>query len=471
MTPCQLPNQALPDRDQERERERRWNKPPTPSKPGTPERSYALTSAHLARHDGLGRRASYASPGSMSVDDDNSVRSRTTSLASGADSVRSKERGWNHPNPSLRPRNRTTSQPIFPGSPGSPWVTPERAGSTAGVSSRSSSRASLNNDHETAWPVVHERERNWGAPNPTWTHQSPGTLAPFSPHGSPSPITAVRARPRTGSMSGSPKADPGPSEVRFASTGKRTPLRHALSSPMMGGASPGSPSRLPMNAARSYTSPTPADRKSLVFPARPETPDSPDGPQTSVGLRRSPGDHVRLSSRFGWTFPRGKTILPPFETESSPEAPPRELPTEADALADQEELVPTRPTTPAEPPAVQPNTSLDDDQLLSPMEVPRPASQASLSVDTKRSHTPLLDAKLNGDVSPVSPRGTRGHKRTTTELNAAVGAIPPRVQNINKELAAATTSNAPRDEGGSQCEPSVPFLHYNIPYARFSGQQ
>jgi serine/arginine repetitive matrix protein 2 len=378
----------------------------------------------------------------MSIEDGVSVRSRRTSVASDAESSRSRERGWNQPNPHLRPpapRQRTSSGSAIPTSPGfgRPGMQ-SRADSANSSHSRSSSRVSfLESDREPAPPAVHERERNWNSPQPKWFHHSPGSRASKSPTSSEKQFSPAHAltepRTRAESLQPSPSLkNTSPSyRERVSSLGRRAALRHTLSSPQIGGASPTtSPSRLPVSSHRLNGSPFNLDRRSYTSPARAETPDLSD----YAPADQSPG----LSSRVAWRFPRSMTPLAPMEHEDSPERPPVDLPE-----ADEEELVPTRPTTP-----------LDEPHPFSKIGRPsRPPSRASLAIDTHRSRIPVISPQKHESLSPNSPRGSRGHKRASAEFSTAVGGIPPRVQKINAELTAAVKEA--EDEAKLQADEKV----------------
>ena len=99
-------------------------------------------------------------------------------------------------------------------------------------------------------------------------------------------------------------------------------------------------------------------------------------------------------SRFGWQFPRRKKPLPPLEFDlHSPEGHARPLHSRA---------------------------------LSSPSLTPgsRPSSRVSGSV--KASHIPVRSPHLSENNAGISSE-VKKHKRSTTELSAPVGGIPPQI--------------------------------------------
>jgi hypothetical protein len=364
-----------------------------------------------------------------------SFRSRTTSITSDVSVLRERERGWNQPNPKLRrvssgqvpvgsspasERIRTLSVPTPPGSPGynfprspgtlSPHASPgldrpfqqrRRTSSSLSFTSDSGSvgsRASVRTEEEEE---VHERERNWNNPQPKWMHTRRPSEDGTTPEGSPS----APVRTRTSSL----KTMKSPSFGNGIGLGtpKHAPvLRQALSSP-----------NVLLASAR--------QNNSHSSPARPFSFNSPSKPQPKTN------GTSRLPRR---TTPSRPSTLPSIA--SSPERISRQTSEETET-----EQAPTRPTTPVDS---RPSSRI---ALLNGRNTPESRIPIMSFTSPQKSPSPRKDRNRESLMafpepsSPSSP-SRRGHRRTTTEFSAAVGALRP---GINDEyLRPVSPSPAPK---------------------------
>ncbi|KAI0044998.1 hypothetical protein FA95DRAFT_1561637 [Auriscalpium vulgare] len=225
--------------------------------------------------------------------------------------------------------------------------------------------------------VVHERERNWNAVHPKWSHGRPvsplpanSTRAPLHPSPTPSPS---HSRVRTQSLGGrSPQAPPRiqPHHTRV----KRSPSQSSLNA---------SHQLLPR-----AVSPSPQPHRTDPRPSQPSPrPTSPLPSASSKANGAAKSSVPGFSSSFGWKFPRAPAQLPPLQLDDSS---------------------PERPSTPAQ----------------------RPSSRLGGSAG-RQSHIPVrspgkipkVENLREGEPSAFAKR----HKRANTEFAEANGAIPPRI--------------------------------------------
>ncbi|KAI0940568.1 hypothetical protein AcW1_003729 [Taiwanofungus camphoratus] len=380
-------------RERLRERERRWNHPPSQaagltgndraSPAHTLSRKISTTSLR-STDDGRSSRAS-------SVTSRSEYRERVKELE--GERNKEREREWNRPQSALsrsssslnlRERERTGSHPSRPDSAQS-FLSPARQtlhrhsslnsmSSSSRASSPASSVSSRQVEKEQELGVKHEiaqvRERNWNSPRPKWAQQSshhgrpaspmPNALSTsssqrHSPKGSTppkSPGDRQRARQRTDS-SASRKSAPLRGDANHISNSKdKTPPR--AKSPLLR-------SNVENKATEHVSESQPPVSNAAAEP-------NSESAQTS-GFR----------SRFGWSFPHNRTPLPPLELErDSPER--------------------SRPSS----------------------RLPVATNASHILVRSPRKANNASSATSHGDAAEYK----KGHRRSLTEFSDAVGAIP-----------------------------------------------
>ncbi|KAI0067171.1 hypothetical protein BV25DRAFT_1819465 [Artomyces pyxidatus] len=364
----------------------------SPRPPGTPHRdSYHY---HRASHSQTGsplpepsrsRRGSVVSL--RSVDSD--LSSRPSSIGSNAEyherlkdgekeRQHERERAWNKPAASRSSsslslhhsngRPHTHSHPTRPDSAQS-LLTPDR-NSFSRQSSRSTSpngsTHSRDTEPEEEVVVVHERERNWNAPHPKWSHGRPVSPMPSS------------------SLSHS--------RVRTQSLGGHSPQTPPLARPPAGRIKK-SPSQTSLNVPPHPVSPSPHSRhhdsRSMKHSPRAPSPLPPNsGKVNGKASSTVPG----FTSHFGWHFPRNRAQLPPLELDQSS---------------------PERPSSPAQRPSSRSSISSTSSVASRPSHIPVRSP----------GKVPKVESSKNGEAS----RYTKGHKRATTEFTEANGAVPPKI--------------------------------------------
>ncbi|KAI0266730.1 hypothetical protein BC834DRAFT_1032479 [Gloeopeniophorella convolvens] len=431
------------EKERQRERERAWNKP-SPSRvrinsqtsitnhstrPGSAQIKLTPETVRISREHSRPSSPSGSIQSHGSEDEEVAEPVHGRELNGGA--VHPKPNRHLHrsvsplPGPSSRSRTRSlqsnTAEPVVNGQVRSRHL--RRNSSISSLQSQDSSRASspagsvhdIGEDKEEE-EVVHERERNWGARQPKWTHTSTQKRAL-----SPNPA-ASHSRVRKQSLESDSSAPGGPPLTRSPNSH----LKHKRNVP----SASVPPQRLSPQPA-SLSPEIHKDSKHSVMPTSPRSP-QPNGRAHDKPMRVPPhlsprptspippangGADVKATqgsppytSRFGWQFPRSRPQLPEFGAETESSSPER-----------------------------------------SPSPVHRPPSH--LSGSTSRSHIPVrspgkvprVEMGKSGEAKPF----TRGHKRATTEFAEANGAIPPRIH----------FEPAPEPETESETEPEVAVEH------------
>lgn len=255
----------------------------------------------------------------------------------GSDKARERERMWNKPQSrrsssslsynSPNERNRTNSNPVRPDSArgfnridGRPvsWHSPGPIQGSTGYVSPSSSIGS-----EKGQRIEQERERNWNSPQPKWEYQVPRALSPLPP-----------SPPVPGSGYGRPPPDWDPNKQYDS------PSRSRHSSLTNG-------RRVSHERSRTSSLSDEFPPPKLHAPLRRAGTDGQIGrPHSPATSNNADEDGTKpATQRFGWTFPKRRTNLPPFEPDvESPQKRPStpETSRPSSRLSSRPSLIPMR---------------------------------------------------------------------------------------------------------------------------------
>jgi serine/arginine repetitive matrix protein 2 len=361
--------------DKNYERERQWNKPngrsPSQSKipgstrrvsQGSPSQNATIRPDVASPSRNVSRRASLASM--RSFEDGRS--SLGSSVSSSADCmytvhcmalwplltfwgikdrermsdmddelIKERERRWNKPQPrrvssnqsfhSPNERTRTSSTPERPNIRPSSWHSAPIPIPGSRPDSPALSVGSTEKEHRNSSqnPVEHERERNWNSPQPKWEYQAPRSLSPLPP----SPAVP-------GSGYGKPPPDWDPQRLESPSRSRHSSLTNVR--------------RASFNRSRTSSL---SDEHAPLTSQRPLGRAGTD-PQLSrpyspafSDTHEDDGRSREAGSRFGWTFPKKRSNLPPFEPDvespqKRPFTPPGSRP--SSRLSSRPSLIPIR---------------------------------------------------------------------------------------------------------------------------------
>ncbi|GLB37275.1 hypothetical protein LshimejAT787_0403260 [Lyophyllum shimeji] len=360
------------DPDRLRERERQCNRPRTPARAQTPELSHKSSHQQFPRSGSpvvgpgktLSRRGSNASL--RSFDDSSSRASSFGSQAEYRERLaelerernKEREREWNKPHPNVtrsssslsiqspkaaeRARTRSLIQ-LGSARVLSPAHNLQPHHSHTDSSRASSPTSSLTGGHEKAdseeEEINHERERNWNAPRPKWTHHDHHRPQSPLPSQSPDPPSEKESFTASGVKPGeSPVHErhltPSASRVGGRSqTGDNISPSARAASPLP----PGGRSTSPLTHHNKHKDPQnqpPAPRTKSPLPPtttirgkRTEAEESnlPQSFAVSHSHKTSlqtPAPHSRTDVRAGFSLVRHRTPLPPLELErDTPERP------------------------------------------------------------------------------------------------------------------------------------------------------
>ncbi|TDL26192.1 hypothetical protein BD410DRAFT_836840 [Rickenella mellea] len=397
--------ERVKDRDQDpnREREKAWNRPTS-----ILSRHHSGTRSPVANRNGSGLTRRGSSASLLSSDGDGN--GHMSNAIAAIQHRKGKEREHeivNHEHPNGRPnlsraqsaqtpkhpphgeRTRTLSQPTRPGSSpsqplvsGSPAVrerklSHRRSSSSLSVGhngvARASSPASSLASHESLDEFErekqHERERNWNSARPKWE------LTSDDGHEHHHHLTrGASPLPDGHNHHHHHSRNESPNEKRNGHV--NGPHKHSITEGKLA-----EWSASVANASNSIIS--------HLHSSRETRPRSPHHSTTSTTPPTNPNKSSGSASRFGWSFPRSKSPLPPLEEDHNP------------SRVNGHQRMPSSPS-------------------------PAPRPEHTSAAAGSPSHIPVRRRNLS-ETAPGSPGGEhrKGHKRSTTELSESVGGIPP----------------------------------------------
>ncbi|KAG5635089.1 hypothetical protein H0H81_012488 [Sphagnurus paluster] len=469
------------DPEKLREREREWNRPKTPARSHTPELSHHSSPLHRFPRSGspmvdamsrvggtLSRQGSNASLRSF----DGTSSSRTSSFGSQAEYRErlaemekerndEREREWNKPHPKVsRPRPTSSLHSPSAADRSKTWsliqldspgrLSPARhlrKSSLTDASSRASSPAGSahsgrhGKDDPEEEEVVHERERNWNAPRPKWSHHHHEYNSFQSPlHLQPSPSSRVRAESlktpgtRKGESpvhSGKPTTPSTPS-TSFAST-TRIPPR--TSSPLP-------PNKVNTTPPTHEPPPSPSlSRRKSFLPARAHSPLFPPvnsqskgkGKETDVNdiskhphNKQSPPAAQTAKPTFqnGYSFVKNRTSLPPIELDRK--TPERPLPSTS---SNRRLAAPASPSPAARPSSRNAGPALSSSIPVRSPKKTRPVPAASVALESE----PDTDAQADLPVINLAPADLESHSPETPSTPIVRVTVPPEENEENEQ--------------------------------------